>query len=419
MGGVLSVVVFFVDLSMLSYLTSIVSGDVKFGVFSAFFFCLSFFAFRVYDSGRLNSLKEQIPRILVSGSFAILVIILLEVLFGVKKDNSLLLLPFSFSVAVFPFYHWLGFGIFLRLHPTKKCLVVGKRYELEHVIREIEKASFGRLQCVGWTNPSTTEITFEPALYDIVLIADPRLEDEARRRFESMNKLRFRYLHEVAERFLNRIPLEVAVKFKDYYTELFSKVEEPPSKRLLDVVCSIILLIFFSFFMLAISLAIMIEDGLPVVFKQERVGKNGKSFTMWKFRSMKNITKDVTRAKFATDEEHRILKVGRFVRPFRLDETLQFWNVLRGEMSLVGPRPEQIPLVEEFKREIPFYNLRHRVRPGITGWAQLMYRYAANKEETVIKLSYDLWYIKNRSFLLDLRIILQTIEAVLWKRGAK
>ncbi|WP_206521857.1 sugar transferase, partial [Thermotoga sp. Ku-13t] len=107
------------------------------------------------------------------------------------------------------------------------------------------------------------------------------------------------------------------------------------------------------------------------------------------------------------------------IRPIRLDETLQFVNILKGDMSIVGPRPEQVPFVRDFEQMIPFYSYRHKVKPGLTGWAQIMYEYSSNFEEVKTKLPYDLWYVKNRSIFLDLRIILQTLEAVLWRRGAK
>lgn len=412
-------VFFLIDFLILSHITSIVLDNVSPGILFSFLFCLGFFAFRAYDPKSLDSFKEQFLRILVSSSFVVLIIVIAKILFGLKQDSFLVSLEYVFSIAVFPPLHKLEFNIYLKLHPTKKFIVVGKKHELMHVIREIEEASFGKFQCLKWVNPSTSEAILEPVSYDFVLVADPDLEDEARKIFKATNQIRYRYLYELAERFLNRIPFEIAVKFEDHYKRVFSQIKEPKSKRLLDVIFSAILLVIFSPIMIAISLAIMIEDGLPVVFKQERVGKDGRIFTMWKFRSMKNVDEDNNQARFATDEEFRILKVGRFIRPFRLDETMQFWNVFKGEMSLVGPRPEQVPIVEDFKKEIPFYVLRHKVKPGITGWAQLMYQYAASKEETTIKLSYDLWYVKNRNILLDLRIILQTVEAVLWRRGAK
>lgn len=114
-----------------------------------------------------------------------------------------------------------------------------------------------------------------------------------------------------------------------------------------------------------------------------------------------------------------ILKTGKLIRPIRLDETLQFVNISKGDMSIVGPRPEQVPFVRDFEQMIPFYSYRHKVKPGLTGWAQIMYKYSSNLEEVKTKLPYDLWYVKNRSIFLDLRIILQTLEAVLWRRGAK
>ncbi|QTA38488.1 sugar transferase [Thermosipho ferrireducens] len=132
---------------------------------------------------------------------------------------------------------------------------------------------------------------------------------------------------------------------------------------------------------------------------------------------MKKQKKD--KAKFADQEQDRILKIGRIIRPLRIDESLQFINILKGDMSIVGPRPEQIPFARQFEKEIAFYSQRHHVKPGLTGWAQIMYKYASNTEEIKKKLSYDLWYVKNRNILLDLKIILQTIEAVFWKRGAK
>jgi len=185
----------------------------------------------------------------------------------------------------------------------------------------------------------------------------------------------------------------------------------------LDVFISVFALTILSPVLLFVALWILIEDGRPVIFKQERVGKDGNPFIMHKFRSMKNERKN--KAKFVTDEQHRILKIGKILRPIRLDETPQFWDILLGKMSFIGPRPEQVNFVKEYNEHIPFYSERHRLKTGLTGWAQINYQYAATREETARKLSYDLYYIKNRNTLFDLRIILQTLEAVVWKKGAK
>jgi lipopolysaccharide/colanic/teichoic acid biosynthesis glycosyltransferase len=133
---------------------------------------------------------------------------------------------------------------------------------------------------------------------------------------------------------------------------------------------------------------------------------------------MKNNTTEDSSAKFATDEQDRILKTGKIIRQIRLDEILQFYDILKGDMSFVGPRPEQIKFVEEYNELIPFYWARHKLKPGLTGWAQIMYKYSSNLEEVKTKLSYDLYYVKNSNIFLDVNIVFKTIEAVFWKRGA-
>jgi lipopolysaccharide/colanic/teichoic acid biosynthesis glycosyltransferase len=147
---------------------------------------------------------------------------------------------------------------------------------------------------------------------------------------------------------------------------------------------------------------------------------NNKKYNMHKFRSMKNATSKEKSPAFVTEEEARILNpIGRIIRKTRMDELPQFWDVLIGNMSIIGPRPEQPRFVEQFSDELPFYEYRHHVRPGITGWAQVNFSYAATLEETAKKLEYDLYYVKNWSMLLDLSIILKTIETMLGMRGAK
>jgi len=133
---------------------------------------------------------------------------------------------------------------------------------------------------------------------------------------------------------------------------------------------------------------------------------------------MKKID-DLNPQKYVIDEQHRITKLGRVIRPIRLDEIPQFYDILRGTMSFIGPRPEQPKFVEELSQKLPYYKLRHLLKPGLSGWAQINYQYAATTEEQSIKLSYDLYYIKNRNVLLDIQIILRTIETVVFRRGAK
>ncbi len=191
-------------------------------------------------------------------------------------------------------------------------------------------------------------------------------------------------------------------------------------KRLLDIVAAGILLLVGLPLMVLTVIAIKIEDGLkaPVFYSQERVGLNGRIFSVHKFRSMVTDA-EKNGAVWAQQNDSRVTRVGDFIRKVRIDELPQIFNVLNGTMAFVGPRPERPVFVEQLSAKIPFYSERHRVKPGLTGWAQLCFAYADNEEDTREKLRYDLYYIKNQSLLLDLLIIIQTVEVVLFKKGSR
>ena len=152
------------------------------------------------------------------------------------------------------------------------------------------------------------------------------------------------------------------------------------------------------------------------MFKQKRVGKGGEEFELIKLRSMV-VDAEKDGAQMATKNDARVTSFGKILRKLRLDELPQFWVVLKGEMSLIGPRPERKIFVDQLRLSIPFYDLRHMVKPGITGWAQVKFRYAENLEDSYKKLEYDLYYIKNRSLLLDFRIIIDTINTIIFSKG--
>jgi sugar transferase (PEP-CTERM system associated) len=190
------------------------------------------------------------------------------------------------------------------------------------------------------------------------------------------------------------------------------------TKRLIDVVFSLLALIVCFPIFAAAAAAIWLESGSPILFRQERTGLHGRSFEMLKFRSMFNNAEEAG-PQWAATGDHRITRVGKWIRKFRIDELPQVVNVLRGEMSIVGPRPERPQFVSMLEEQIPFYGLRHSVRPGITGWAQVKYQYGASVEETKTKLEYDLFYIKHLSVVLDLAVIFETAKVMLSGRGAK
>lgn len=189
-------------------------------------------------------------------------------------------------------------------------------------------------------------------------------------------------------------------------------------KRCAEIVFVLLLLPIWLSLMLIFGLLVKLESQGPMFFTQERVGLGDQDFTVYKLRSM---CKDSEKqgAQFATQGDARVTRIGKFIRKTRIDEIPQFINILKGDMSLIGPRPEQRVFVEQFKQEIPFYSYRHVVRPGISGWAQVTQGYAANSDETSIKLEYDLYYIKHFSFWLDVLIVFKTIKTMLTGFGAR
>ena len=199
---------------------------------------------------------------------------------------------------------------------------------------------------------------------------------------------------------------------------LYSKEYMQKVRRLADFGLSALFLLAMLPVIAFIALIIRLDSPGPTFFKQKRVGKDGRIFTLWKFRSMRQDAEE-NGAVWAVKNDDRVTRVGRWIRLLRIDEIPQLYNVLRGEMSLIGPRPERPEFVRELEKQIPYYNIRHAVRPGITGWAQVNYRYGASVKDARNKLEYDLYYIKNRSLLLDTKIILKTIGVVLFGQGAR
>ncbi|HYZ62666.1 MAG TPA: exopolysaccharide biosynthesis polyprenyl glycosylphosphotransferase [Acetobacteraceae bacterium] len=188
--------------------------------------------------------------------------------------------------------------------------------------------------------------------------------------------------------------------------------------RLGDIVTSIVFLVVMLPIMLLVALLVRLDSPGPVLYRQERVGLNGKPFTLMKFRSMR-VNAEARGPAWAEQRDPRVTRVGSFMRRARIDELPQLFNILRGEMSFIGPRPERPHFVEQLAQAIPFYRERARVKPGLTGWAQVNYPYGASVEDARAKLSYDLYYVKNRSPLLDLLILFSTVRVILFQEGAR
>jgi sugar transferase (PEP-CTERM system associated) len=190
------------------------------------------------------------------------------------------------------------------------------------------------------------------------------------------------------------------------------------TKRTFDIVLAAVGLVLAAPLMLLTAIAVWLESGSPVLYRQERVGEHGRPFTLMKFRSMRHDAEQGTPI-WARDGDARVTQVGRFIRQTRLDELPQLWTVLQGDMSFVGPRPERPFFVAQLASQISFYEQRHSVKPGITGWAQIKYRYGASIEDALEKLQYDLYYVKHLSLTLDLTILFDTVRVVLFAKGAR
>lgn len=223
------------------------------------------------------------------------------------------------------------------------------------------------------------------------------------------------------EREVRKVALDLLQPSWMIYSDGFGAISATQLyKRIFDIAASLVLLLVSWPVMILTALAIKLEDGLgaPILYRQERIGLNGTPFRVVKFRSM-GIDAESHGAVWASREDPRVTRVGSFIRKVRIDELPQIFNVLVGNMAFVGPRPERPVFVESLSQKLPYYHQRHRVKPGITGWAQLCFSYADSEHDSKEKLRYDLYYIKNQSFLLDLVILIQTAEVVLFKKGSR
>lgn len=218
----------------------------------------------------------------------------------------------------------------------------------------------------------------------------------------------------------NKIPVEEIEKKYFIYEKGFCITHnkfEQKLKRLTDIVYSLIIIFITWPIMLISGIIVRLESRGPVLFKQPRIGLNGYIYTLYKFRSMKLHDEDKYSKYSQGSSDERITRFGKIMRKTRIDELPQIFNILKGEMSFVGPRPEWDKLGKEYEKELPYYKMRYMVKPGVTGWAQVKYPYGANLEDTLRKLEYDLYYIKKQNFLMDVQVLFETVKIVLFGKG--
>jgi sugar transferase (PEP-CTERM system associated) len=324
--------------------------------------------------------------------------------------------------------------------PRERLLLVGTSEGALRLARELfERRSLG-VEIVGFIDPDPTRVgatLLNPGVVGtiddiptvaralrvdrvVVSLADARGKLPMDKLLEmKLDGVTFDHLATVYEEYTGKIAVENLRPSWLIFSSGFQKGRLlTAGKRAVDIVAAALGLLLALPLMALVAAAIRLTSKGPVMYHQRRVGQQGLVFVVYKFRSMRADAEAATGAIWARHQDDRIIPVGRFIRKTRLDELPQLWNVLRGEMSLVGPRPERPEFVTALTKEIPFYGQRHIVKPGLTGWAQVSYSYGGSVEGTLEKLQYDLFYIKNLSLSLDLFILFKTIKTVILRRGA-
>jgi len=391
--------------------------------------------FDLYDSSSLEAKWDQAFRLLLVLGFVTLAMAALAVRFPSLMPSNysavwgLIILTF----ALFCWrasYTWMVSQPFLR----ERVYVLGTGERAERLIKGLRERSTLGIEVVGWTGNVEGELTRETVASHLmgfvrgrgvhrVIVAMP--DRRGTLPVEELLDLRLNGVKvEEATSWLERIWGRVEVEqlypswliFADgfRFSSFFRLV-----RRVLNFSVALAGLLVLLPLLPFIMLAVKLDSAGPLLYRQQRVGRRGVVFNCYKFRTMRPDAEADTGATWATDNDPRITRVGRFLRSSRLDEIPQLWCVLKGDMHFVGPRPERPEFVEWLSKEIPYYGVRHVVRPGITGWAQVQYKYGNTREDAREKLQYDLFYIKNASLSLDLLIWFETVKIVLLGRGAK
>jgi sugar transferase (PEP-CTERM system associated) len=310
-----------------------------------------------------------------------------------------------------------------RVAPRERLLLVGTNTAAVELARELfERRQELGVEIVGFVDPDPMRLGM-PVLNPVVVsLADARGKLPMDRLLDIRldSGVTFDHLASVYEEYTGKIAVENLRPSWLIFSEGFRKTRLlMTAKRVLDVVFSAAGLLLGAPIMVLVAVAVRCTSSGPVLYHQRRVGRHGREFTAHKFRTMHEDVERATGPVWSTANDTRVTPIGGFLRRTRLDEMPQLWNVLIGDMSFVGPRPERPEFVRELTERIPFYGQRHVLKPGLTGWAQVRYTYGASVEDAIEKLQYDLYYIKNLSIALDFVIVLETIKTVLTRKGAR
>jgi len=409
----------------------------------ALVFQLSLHLNDIYNFHYTQALKEYIIRLIQALFMATLV---LSVIFFVNPilivGRGVFILTLIFSAAFLIVWRTLLRMYFGKRHPSTNLVILGTGKLARDAVQEILRRPELGIRVVGFVDDSPQLLGMSIINPKVIgnyedltkLVADHKVDRIVVGLPDRRGKLPIKDLLDLKtrgvaieevttfyERVAGKIPLENLkpswMVFNSGFTVSRRLLIE---KRIISIVASFLLMLLFSPIILLLLALIKLDSTGPVFYRQKRVGQDGKIFVLWKFRSMVADAEVNTGPVWSdgAEKDPRITRIGRFMRRNRLDELPQLFNVFKGDMSFVGPRPERPNFVQQLTETIPFYSLRHIVKPGITGWAQINYTYANTLDQAMEKLQYDLFYIKNMSWILDALIMLQTVKTVLVKEGS-
>lgn len=396
----------------------------------------------LYDVNRAGNLKEVIKGI---GLATLIYAVVYLLIYFTSTPTSLprrgVAFFIVFAAALTLLWRMLYIRMFTAPHLLKRVLIIGAGKAGETMVRVINEQSPPPFNTIGLVddNPDKqgiqienytvlgnshdlVEIIKEHEVTDLILAISSKMKGEMFRAILTAQEMGITLspMPQVYEELLSRVPiflLEAEWIVRSFVEKSHISTIYQLSKSLLDFTGGLIGTIIMILLLPFIALATILESGFPVFFSQERLGRGGHPYKIIKFRTMAKDAEKNGEARMAEENDERVTKVGWVLRKTHLDELPQFINVLRGEMSLVGPRAERPQMVEQFQKEIPFYRARLLVKPGITGWAQVNFGYAGTVGATAVKLEYDLYYIEHRSFLMDISILLRTMWSVLGFKG--
>ena len=398
--------------------------------------------FELYDLKKASKIESITSSILLTTSTTVLVYLLTPFFTPTLPDNRIQILYFFLAIFL-PLLLWRFAYITLIASPRfyKRALLIGEISNIESLVEAFKNAD-ENYQVIGFINcedskPEDIKYSgikaYKPnEIYDI--IAKENISEIVISSYDSERILPSIYADlisllergfpirehtQVYEDMSHRVPVQFVGK--DFYKYFpFSRNNKNKLylayRRIFDVVFSVIGLVFTLVILPFILLGNILGNQGPLFYNQERIGKNGVAFKIYKFRSM-IVNAETNGAVWASKNDNRITAFGRFLRTSRIDELPQLINIIKGDMSIIGPRPERPIFVNELSQVIPFYNTRHIVKPGLTGWAQVKARYGSSVDDSMEKLQYDLYYIKHRSFLMDFNIIIKTLSTVIFFRG--